>query len=262
MAGEQLILPGQLTGAAELFVPTQTSGLEDASWLPPREFWRLPDGPIETPVDERGIVDIEQLVEQVKSTVDPEYIWQQADSTHHFYWPASRYSYDDKWNSDKRTYSTGRFRDLPIHKGDLPREFENWLHLITLPPDMPDREVIQYRMEAWRVAVNLFSSARRVVLWEKRAEKRSKYIERHPEVITFQEEDEFAREYIAEILDKHFRGVERHMSELRRVPPEFRLIEPCDSPKELATNLGKFVAQRSLKLRHVVNDSRTLATAA
>lgn len=246
MTGEQLILPMQSA---------------EQAWLPPREFWRLPDEPFETPVDERGIIDIERLVESVKSTVDPEYTWQQADSTHHFYWPGSNYSYDEKWVSDKKVYSTGRFRDLPIHKGELPREFENWLHIVTLPSAVPSREVMQYRTEAWRVAVNLFGSARRVVLWEKRAEKRSKYIENHPEVITFQEEDDFAREYIADLLDRHFRGVERHMSELERVPPEFRLIEPSGSPKELATNLGKLVAGRSLKLRNVVNSGRMPVTA-
>lgn len=247
MTGERLILPDNPV---------------EPSWLPPREFWRLPDEPIETPVDERGIVDIERLVEQVKSTIDPEYTWHQADSTHHFYWPAALYPHEEKWTSDKKTYSTGRFRELPIHKGELPREFENWLHLVTLPPAVPDREVMQYRTEAWRVAVNLFSSARRVVLWEKRAEKRSNYVRRHPEVIMFDDEDMFAREYIADIIDKQFRGVERHMSELERVPPEFRLVEPCDSPQELATSLGRFVARRSLQLKHIVNRRDPLAAAA
>lgn len=234
----------------------------EPSWLPPREFWLLPDEPFETPVDERGIVDIERLVQQVKSTIDPAYIWQQSDSTHHFYWPAVLYSHDDKWLSDKKTYSTGRFRELPIHKGELPREFENWLHLVSLPPAVPSREVMQYRTEAWRVAASLFASARRVVLWEKRAEKRSQYIQRHPEVIMHENDDAFAREYIADILDKHFRGVERHMDELERIPPEFRLVEPCDSPKELATNLGKFVARRSLPLRKVVNHKEPIAAVA
>lgn len=226
----------------------------ESLWLPPQEFRLLPPGErIETPVDDRGIVDVGKLIDAVKSTIEPGYEWRGPDSTHHFEWPAFRFSYDDVWVSDGKVYSAGRFRDLPIHKGELPREFENYTHEITHWPLVPSREVMQYRIEAWRVAASLFKSARRVVLWEKRAKKRASYVERNPEVLSYDEGDIFAAEYMEDIIDKHFRGVERHMSELERVPPEFRLVEPADSPRELATQLGRFVGKRSLKLRQLVN---------
>lgn len=52
------------------------------------------------------------------------------------------------------------------------------------------------------------------------------------------------------------------MNELEQVPPEFRLIEPSDSPQELATRLGEFVGRRSMKLRRLVNDRDALPLAA
>ncbi|HVV66730.1 MAG TPA: hypothetical protein VHB72_01510 [Candidatus Saccharimonadales bacterium] len=271
MAGERVISPGIIANAAELLKVPEAEARDffdtlyddTAVWLPPRELWRAsPNDPIETPVDDRGIVDVPKLIGLVKDSVEPEYVWQLPDNTHHFYWYAARYSYDDKWTSDKKHYSAGRFRDLSIHKAELPREFENWLHLITLPPPVPSREVMQYRIDSWRVAVNLFGSVRRVVMWEKRAQKRANYTARNPDVVSYDEGDIFGEEYMETILDRQFRGVERHMSELEQVPPEFRLVQPANTPKELATQLGRIVGKRSLKLRQAVNGQSPLLVAA
>lgn len=235
---------------------------EDPSlWLPPQETWQLPDEPIETPTDERGLVDVPRLIEAVKATIDPAYRWPQPrGNKHHFYWPRANYPYEQQWWDRERMYNAGAFCNLPIHKGDLPKEFENWLHLVTLPPAVPNEEVMQYRIEAWRVATDLFKSARQVVIWERRAKKRGPYIEANPEVKKYNDDDDlYAREYMAGILDHHFRGVEQHIAALERVPPEFRLIEPASTPKELAAGLGRFVTKRALKLtRHLqpaANDS-------
>lgn len=264
----KMVPPGIITEAAHAQAPELRARSfliappQESLWLPPREYWQLPDEPLETPVDERGLVEVATLIELVKGTVDPAYAWQRSDSTHHFYWPEAHYSYGDVWMDAGKTYSSGRFRDLPINKGELPREFENWLHIVTRPPAAPNKEVMQYYVEAWRVAVNLFSSVRRVVLWEKRAEKRARFAERNPGVVSYDEGDVYGREYMAEIIEKKFRGVERHMNDLQRVPQEFRLVEPTDSPRELATRLGEFVGRRSMKLRRLVSDGETLPAAA
>ena len=126
--------------------------------LPPENVWLVdPRDPnferLATPVDERGLIEISKLVEAVKTTIDQKYKWQGPNDVHHFYWPEHNYPHDD---ARSRNTSRQVFHNLPIHKGLVPRVFHNWLHSVTEPPEMPDREVMTYRVEAWDVAKYLF----------------------------------------------------------------------------------------------------------
>ncbi len=239
-----------VAGQSLTAVRQESSG---AVWLPPQQYQLPPTELLPTPTDERGLILIPELLESVKSTVDPEYQWplsRRNESTHHFYWPEAAYPY----YPDR--FSPGTFRNLSIHKAELPRAFENWLHIVTESPPLPSEEVMQYRVEAWQVATNLFKSVRRVIQWEKRARRRASYISENPQVLGDQPEvDEFGEQYMAEIIDRHFVGVERHMSALEHIPPGFRLIEPADSPQELANRLGPLVVPRSLRLAHIVRQT-------
>lgn len=215
-------------------------------WLPSPEFWNLPKEPIETPRDKLGLIDIDELIVAVKETVTPDFNWSSPDSTHHFYWPSADYLYDTAWTKGRKKFNESSFRELPIHKGELPRVFENWLHIVTLPPTKPPREVMEYRMEGYHAAKSLFHSVREVIKWMKRSDRRAQDIANN--VIRSADNNEYAEEYVANIIAKHFKGVEQHTKALEQVPPEFRLIEPTSSPHELAKNLGKFVTKRSMKL--------------
>jgi hypothetical protein len=253
-----------LETALELLPPEMTSELNTGGlfnsdpqtiWMPPKDYWPDPFLKIETPIDDRGLVDIDKLITDVKGTIDPNFKWEGTYGTHHFYWPSVNYSYDTKWAQEDRRFSQGSFRNLPIHKGELPKVFENWLHFITCPPEVPSRGVMQYRMEAWQVATDLFHSASQVVMWQRREKRRSDFLTLGSNLLFLRaNDDSYAQEYIAEILSKHFRGLDRHIDALHRVPPEYRLVEPTESPYDIASTLGRFVARSSMKLRRLFNN--------
>lgn len=128
--------------------------------LPPPEVWlRSPRLPlIETPLDDRGLVDFEALVNVVRSTVDPSYDWSSPfNDRHHLQWP--RRFYIDEPDAKP---NPAEFRHLGIGMVRVPRLFHNWTHLITEPPAMPSFEVMQYRIDAQRVAVALFEKIRNI----------------------------------------------------------------------------------------------------
>lgn len=90
---------------------------------------------IDTPVDRRGIVDHKALLEQVLAFVEPGYKWKAPFfDEHHLYWQASYY--ESTFNVDSRLSQD--FRDLPINKIWVPREFHDFLHLMTRAGDVPE----------------------------------------------------------------------------------------------------------------------------
>ncbi len=222
-------------------------------WLPPRQLqlrdpakWEdmiLP----EEYTDDRGLIVPSQLIEVVKGSVDPTYEWPDGLSIHHLYWPASWYSYED--TPDCRR-SSGTFRQLPIHKALLPRVFENWLHAITVPPNVPEPDVIQFRIDAWNVAKDLFQTARETIAHEKLARRRRAYVATNPHVLKtdFNGFDKIGEEYIQEEYERNFRGWDQILERYEEIPEEFRLIE-IDQPIDvIAKSLGKLVAPKSLVL--------------
>lgn len=225
----------------------------DASiWLPSPDFWLVkPNKPIDTPINSLGLVDIEATIIAVKQTIDPSFDWIKyggSDSTHHFYHPASDYSYSETWGKGRHVFNEGSFRELPIHKGELPRVFENWLHIITLAPPKPSKEVMENRLEGYRVAKSFFRSVRQAIQLQRRSDRYFKDIAEATDKHNSTDDGEFAKDYVARIIEKHLKSVEMHKKELENIPPEFRLIEPDDNPHKLAKNLGRFITRRSMKL--------------
>jgi hypothetical protein len=195
--------------------------------------------------DERGLIDHSRLIELVKSSVDPEYEWPKKLSVHHLYWPAAWYPH---LQDAEEPVNPAAFRQLPIHKALLPRVFENWLHQITIPADMPDSEVMQYRIEAWRVAEDLFKMASGVILNEKRSRRRRASVEAGL-VTPKTEDDRIGEDYIVGEFIKDFRGFGYLLERHENLPPEFRLIELDGTVSSVAKRLGKIVMPRSLILK-------------
>lgn len=202
--------------------------------------------PLTTPVDERGIINIDSLIDQVKATVDPCYTWPKHASVHHFYWPESWYKIPYTEPRENPTV----FRNLPINKGLVPRVFENWLHQITIPPVLPEREVRACTVEAWLVARDLFLMARKTVQWQRIAERRRQLISENPTMINegFNGSDVIGEEIMHEIFEKNFRGVTRHLERNAQLPEAFRLLPTSNEPATIAQALGKIIVPRSLKL--------------
>lgn len=205
---------------------------------------------IVTPLDSRDLIDISQLITDVKATIDPDYQWPSEASVHHFYWPDSLYPS----KPGRAGNNPALFKNLPIHKGLVPRVFENWLHKVTLPPPIPEPEVRQYRVEAWTVAKDLFKMARKTVQWEKMARRRRELIARNPHIIKdgFDGSDLIGEEVMHEIMERNFRGFERQLNRQDRIPVEHRLIELGNTPARVATDLGKLVNRSSLRLVHEI----------
>lgn len=205
---------------------------------------------IPTPVDERGLIDIPRLISDVKATVDPDYIWPNRPSVHHFHWPEALYPYAE---GPDVSVNPAQFRNLPIHKGLVVRTFENWLHLITLPSQPPELEVQAFRVEGYQVAKNLFATARETVQWEKRARRRRELVSANPDILRqdFNGQDIIGEAIMHEVLEKHFRSFEKQLEEQEKIPLEFRLVNLDGTPAEIAASLGSLVAKPSLELRRV-----------
>ncbi len=202
--------------------------------------------PLPTPLDERGLINIDVLIDQVKATVDSNYVWPKHTSVHHFYWSESWY----RVPSAQPYENPATFRNLPINKGLVPRVFENWLHQVTLPPTLPEREVRAYTVEAWFVARDLFRMARKTVQWQRLAERRRQLIAENPTIVAegFNGTDIIGEEIMHEIFEKNFRGVTRQLERNAQLPEAFRLLPTTEEPADIAQALGKIVVPRSLKL--------------
>jgi hypothetical protein len=223
---------------------------ERAALIPPEEVWLInPDNDkFETPTDDRGFVDVHALIQAVKDTIDPEYEWPDDVNVHHFYWK-------EEWYHSRLIGANAlRFRDLPVHKALLPVEFHNWLHRVTIPPDVPDPELIRRRNESWTVAADLFATSRGIVQWQKRARRRAELLERQPDILPswYNGEDIIGREVFSRMAQKHFTGIELNLERLLRIPEEDRFVDVEATPHEIASMLGRLIVPGAMKLTSAV----------
>ncbi len=203
--------------------------------------------------DERGLIDLQGLVDDVAASVDPRFIWPTDHlNVHHFYWPA--YEYEHQRGGEVYD-NPSLFRNLPIHKGLLPHAFHAWLHTSSNPPDQPDPEVMMYRNEAWMVVRGLFVMARETVLTEKRTKRRAQYVADNPHILKheFNGRDIIGEEIMQELYETNFAGVQRYLERQENIPPAHRIIELDETPKNIATTLGRLVIPKSLNLVRTLN---------
>ncbi len=223
----------------------------DSEWLPPIEVRLInPAEKIPTPTDDRNLIDPQRLTTDVLSTVDPDYTWPKGLSVHHMYWPAANYPYNNKVE-----VNPAHFRNLAVHKILVPRVFENWLHKITEEPPVPDPEVMHYRVEAWKVAKELFKTARGTVQWRRMAERRRIRLALDPTILRaeFNGEDVEGEQVMQTIFERNFRTLERQLRRQERIPAEFRLINSESSPESIAKTLGKLIVPGSLNFSRLAS---------
>lgn len=219
--------------------------------LPPQEYWLedITNLQIESPVDERGIVDPRAVVEIGKSLIDPGFVWPSNLSIHHLYWQRWWYGLP---SAGSQALS---FRELPIHKILVPRVFENLLHKVMVPPDIPSQEVMTKRIESWGIAKSLFKSVRNVVKWENNTNRYIASIANGSLPEGYETEDTLSKELLRDMVNRHFQGIEMHMERLHAVSPEFRLVEPEEEViasslrrREYSKELGRVVVPRALPM--------------
>lgn len=143
-----------------------------------------------TPVDDRGIVDVDRLLLTVKGRMSPDELFLPGEGTnvHHFYYPAARYVSDLEIE----------FRELAPNKGRLPRGFHARLHETTSPPLMPDSEVMKSFCESWAIAESLLRAARQIKKHEKKSSKVVDY------AFSRLAKGSIEEEVVEDVLERHF----------------------------------------------------------
>lgn len=191
-------------------------------WLPPEEqrLWDIKtDGKLETPLDGRGLVDLDALVELGKRTIEPTYDWASPfNDVHHLQWPAATYKAEST--------TAHEFRELVGRKTYIPRLFHNWLHHITEEPALPSEEAMTHSIRAEEIAKAISTTVQMAVRLT-----RKKGI------------SEIKREHE---LERKFEAYTLYVENARLVPIEFQLlklaeIEARNVDEMLAVNkqLGK-----------------------
>ncbi len=143
-----------------------------------------------TPVDDRGIVEVDRLLLTVKGRMSPDdlFLPDEGTNVHHFYYPRARY------NSDLES----EFRELPPNKGRLPRGFHKKLHDLMSPPLIPDDEVMRQFCESWAIAESLLRAARQIKRQEKKSNKMVDY------AFSRLDQGTIAEAMVEDVFDRHF----------------------------------------------------------
>lgn len=199
-------------------------------WIPPRDTWRhdpVKDGPLETPTDHLGLVDLDALIPLVKSTVEPGFSWHSPRSDVHHLQHYARY-YTSELEQE--------FRELISRKVLAGRMFHNWLHIITVPSAVPSEEVMRHSIQAETVNVGLARTASLAM--------RLTRIPDMPEHKRAQRLEELYGQYMT------------YYESAQNVPPEFNhlvldelAIENVDELLTISRRLGK-LALNTIPIRH------------
>jgi hypothetical protein len=128
-----------------------------------RDIYAIP-----TPVLANGIVDHQQLVENVAALVSKDYRWRAPFfDEHHLHWKG--YYYNPGLHNDSNIPK--QFRDLNIHKLWIPREFHDFIHAVTLPPDVPTLEVMAQSVEEYRHKEYMYTISSEIITLRERDER-------------------------------------------------------------------------------------------
>lgn len=123
---------------------------------------------IPTQTDDRGFVDYGWLLGYIDSLVSKEHVWEGRLDIHHLQWEANAYDPANFANltiDDKPVDPTipHEFRENPFHKLLIPRDMHDLIHVVTLPPEVPDYEQMKRRIDAYSIAVRLFQKAKQTL---------------------------------------------------------------------------------------------------
>ncbi len=123
---------------------------------------------IPTPTLENGIVDHQRLIEDVSALVSDDYRWRAPFfDEHHLHWQGYLYHPDQH---DDSTIPK-QFRDLNIHKLWIPREFHDFIHAVTRPPDVPHMDVMIESVDQYRHKEYMYTISSEVLTLRERDER-------------------------------------------------------------------------------------------
>lgn len=170
---------------------------------------------IETPVDpETGIVDHEALMDLMKQEVDPTHTWQAPFfDEHHLHWYAHRYESSFQLNVEL----AAEFRDMPVNKIWAPRQFHNFIHAVTIPPEVPSSDAMRVAVKDFRRKSYIYRISHNALTISARLERVQRfdnkgdvmYIDPQTKTVTRNIEvlDRWREEFIHYIEVSHRRGL-------------------------------------------------------
>lgn len=123
---------------------------------------------IPTPTFENGIVDHEKLVANVSALVSKDYRWRAPFfDEHHIHWKGYYYNPGLHEGSQIPT----RFRELNTHKLWIPREFHNFIHAVTIPPNVPAFDVMVESIDQYKRNEYMYTISNEVMTLRERDER-------------------------------------------------------------------------------------------
>lgn len=209
-----------------------TPEIERSNGLPPAEYWAIDQSnTIQTPVDSRGLVVVDELIPAAKQYICAEYQDWGVPDKHHLYYVSTLYRLFETLS--KGSVPSNQFRELAVNKILIPRRFHNVIHKVMAPASMPEPEVMQNYIDAWTVARDLFASVRNAVNAE-RGRRTQKLKKGGLELPT--EQEIVDQEIMEEVLKKHFGSISRHLGAMTLLPEEFR---PLRLDGDVCTSVGE-----------------------
>lgn len=218
--------------------------------LPPKDVWLIDTKKekIPTPTNEWGFVNAEQLIDNVKEAIDPNYEWLPVEADkHHLNWPEKFYASSA---SNPAHYSPHEFRALPMNMAMISREFHNWIHEATEPPELPDEEIMHVATDAYKTAVTTFDEAKGLVRLQRHIEKAT-----NDEDIALDNVDyknglrpEMSLEKLIDIQARRIDELHKRIGELSVLPKELKIpeIHPEQPPELIGRLLGKIAVPEAM----------------
>jgi hypothetical protein len=198
-------------------------------YFPPDEaFIQDPTVIIDTPVDSRGLVRVQELLEQVTQYVRPGYKWRGEPDDHHLYWFAKIFNLQNLFVQDTRLGTD--FRTLPLHIIEIPRELHNLIHAVTRPVEAPNKEVMEYRVESWQVASNLFKALEAIEYFQGLSDR------------------EVARRINNDSIEKNRRNMRVNVDRAKELPPHYRFFKISAFNKIMWIKRPEEISGKNLKV--------------
>jgi len=117
---------------------------------------------IPTQTDERGFVDYGWLLGYIHSLVSKDHVWTGGLDVHHLQWVGKWYD-ESHFQHEENPSVPSELREIPFHKLLIPRDLHDLIHVVTLPPEIPEYEQMRRRVEAFTVARSLFQKAKQTI---------------------------------------------------------------------------------------------------
>lgn len=196
-----------------------TPAIERSNGLPPAQYWIIdPSQKHKTPVDNRGLIVVDELIETTKQYICPEYQDWGIPDKHHLYYTSTVYELIEALS--RGDIPAHQFRELPVNKILIPRRFHNVIHRVMLPADVPRPKVMRNYIDAWTTARNLFAGVRSAVDSEC-----AKYRRGRKGQHGLSEQEIVDEEISEEVLRRHFTTISGHVGALALISDTFRPLK-------------------------------------